>query len=109
MSETIPLRDALAALRVELVGATGDAAGQKIRFELGPIELEFQVVATTEKGVEGKVGGKVNFHIFSAEASIGGNVKGSDDRTQKVKLVLNPVLLSEGGERRKLDIRRKRK
>jgi hypothetical protein len=100
MSETIPLRDAIRALRVELLEAVEEASTQAVRFELGTVELEFQVVARREK--EGKA--KIGFHIFGAEASIGRG----DERTQTVKLVLNPVLLGANGGRSKLDISRRR-
>jgi hypothetical protein len=104
MSETVPLRDAIRALRVELLEAVEDASTQAVRFELGTIELEFQVVARREK--EGKA--KIGFHIFGAEASVGGTGGRGDERTQTVKLVLNPVLLGTDGGRSKLDIGRRR-
>ena len=103
MSDTIPLRDAIRALRVELLEAVEEASTQVVRFELGSVELEFQVVARREG--EGKA--KIGFHIFGAEASIGGTGGRSDERTQTVKLVMNPVLLGTGGGRSKLDIGRR--
>ena len=106
MSETIRLRDAIRALRVEIMEAAEDASTQAVRFEVGPIDLEFQVVAKKEKGGDGKLGAKIGFHIFSAEASLGGSGKRGDERTQKVKLVLNPVLVDLKGERGKLEIGR---
>src|SRR5262249_3489797 len=98
MSETIPLRDAVRALRTEIMAAADDASAQSVRFDLGQIELEFQVVAKAEKNVEGKVGGKVNFHIFSVDASIGGGGKLADERTQKVRFILTPVILDPTGK-----------
>ncbi len=52
---------------------------RKYDFELGPIEMEFQVVARKEFGGDAKLG----FHIFVAEATLGGSGKGSDERTQR--------------------------
>jgi hypothetical protein len=100
--ETLPLRDAIRALRVEIMEAAEDASNQAVRFEMGPIEMEFQVVAKREKGLDAKIG----FHIFAAEATLGGSGKGADERTQKVKLVLNPVLVDAEGMRSKLEIGR---
>ncbi len=100
--DTIPLRDAIHALRGEILAARGEAASQGVQFELGPIEMEFQVVARREIGGEAKVG----FHIFAAEASVGVSGKGADERTQKVKFVLNPVLVDATGGRSKVDISR---
>jgi len=51
---------------------------------------------------------KIGFHIFGAEASVGGTGGRGDERTQTVKLVLNPVLLGTDGGRSKLDIGRRR-
>src|SRR5271167_1927174 len=95
LMETVPLRDAIRALRVEIMEAAEEASTQTVRFELGPIELEFQVVAKQEKGVHGKIG----FHIFAAEATLGGSGKGADERTQKVKVVLNPILAGDDGKK----------
>jgi hypothetical protein len=101
--ETIPLREAVRALRAEIMTVAEDASTQAVRFELGTIEMEFQVVAKKEKGGEAKLG----FHIFAAEATLSGSGKGGDERTQKVKFVLNPVLIDMAGQRHKLEIGRK--
>jgi hypothetical protein len=73
-----------------------------VRFGLGPIEFEFQVVAKKERSGDAKIG----FHILAAEATIGGSGKGADERTQKVKLTLNPVLVDINGKRTKLEVGR---
>jgi Trypsin-co-occurring domain 2 len=100
--DMIPLQDAISALRGEILAARGEAPTEGVRFELGPIEMEFQVVARREIGGEAKLG----FHIFSVEATVGGSGKGGDERTQKVKFVLNPVLVDTKGGRSKVDISR---
>ncbi|BBU63915.1 hypothetical protein MSC49_38500 (plasmid) [Methylosinus sp. C49] len=102
MPDTIPLREALQALRAEIVGAVADAATESVKFELGPIEMEFQVVAQREAGGEGKIG----FHIFGAEASLGASGKAEMSKTQKVKLSLSPVKVDAGGQKGKIEIRR---
>jgi hypothetical protein len=98
MVETIPLRDAVRALRTEIMAAAENASDQSVKFELGQIELEFQVVATSEKSTDGKLGGKINFHIFSVDASVGGGGKHADERTQKIKFVLTPALVDATGK-----------
>ena len=101
--DTIPLRDVIRVLRSEIIAAAEDASTQAVRFDLGPIEMEFQVVVKKELGGEAKLG----FHIFVADATVGGSGKGAAERTQKVKFVLNPVLVDMVGERRsKLEIAR---
>jgi hypothetical protein len=101
--ETIPLRDAIRGLRSEIVAAREEASTEEVRFELGPIEMEFQVVARKEVGGEAKLG----FHIFVAEATLGGSGKGADERTQKVKFVLNPISVDASGQQSKLAIARR--
>ena len=100
--DTIPLRDVIRVLRSEIIAAAEDASTQAVRFDVGPIEMEFQVVVKKELGGEAKLG----FHIFVADATVGGSGKGADERTQKVKFVLNPVLVDMAGERSKLEIAR---
>ena len=78
------------------------ASIQSVHFELGSIEMEFQVVVKREGAGEAKLG----FHIFAADATIGASGKIADERTQKVKIVLNPVLVGIEGHRSKLDISR---
>jgi len=101
--DTIPLRDAIRTLRSEVLAAREEASTQEVRFELGPIEMEFQVVARKEVGGEAKLG----FHIFAAEATLGGSAKGADERTQKVKFVLNPIFTDASGRQSKVAISRR--
>jgi Trypsin-co-occurring domain 2 len=110
MSETIPLRDAVRALRAEIMAAAEDASGKSVRFELGQIELEFQVVAKGEKSADGKFSGKINFHIFSVDAALGGGGKHADERTQKIKFVLMPTGIDAMGKpTTKLQISRRKR
>jgi hypothetical protein len=103
MSEpTLPLCDAIRALRAEIQAAAAAGEGETLRFELGAIDLEFQVVAKRETTGNGKI----SFHIFGIGAEVGGGVKGADERTQKVKFVLNPVDIVDGKPQKKL-VRRK--
>jgi hypothetical protein len=100
--ETIPLRDTIQALRAEIMQAAEAASTQSVRFELGSIEMEFQVVVKREGGGEAKLG----FHILAADATLSGSGKLASEGTQKVRFVLNPVLVDMEGRRTKLDISR---
>ena len=91
--QLLPLSDVIRSLRVEIQEAVKAGTGELFRFSLGPIELEFQVVAAREAGA----GGKISFHVFGAGAEIGGNAKGSDQRTQRIKLVLTPFEVRKDG------------
>jgi NTP-dependent ternary system trypsin peptidase co-occuring protein len=94
-AQLLPLVDVIRSLRAEIQEATTAGIDESLRFKLGPIELEFQVVAAKEAGADGKI----SFHIFGVGAEIGGNAKGSDQRTQRIKLVLTPVKVSANGTR----------
>jgi hypothetical protein len=103
--EDIPLGDAIRALRVEILEAVENAEDQTVKFKLGPIDVEFQVVAKRETGG----GGKIGFHLFGAEASLDGSVRGGNERTQKIKLTLTPVIVDhEGKQNDVVLVRRKR-
>jgi hypothetical protein len=100
--ETIPLRDTIQALRAEIMQAAEAASTQSVRFELGSIEMEFQIVVKREGGGEAKLG----FHILAADTALSGSGKVASEGTQKVKFVLNPVLVDMKGQRTKLEISR---
>jgi hypothetical protein len=100
LGDLIPLADAIRELRMEVNAAVKAAAGEALKFEVGPIDLEFNVVVTRE----GSGGGKIGFKIFGwgAEANLGGKL--SNAQTHKVKFVLKPLdasgknpLVSGGG------------
>ena len=54
MKQNLGLKETLEALRVELSESILVSEGKQIRFEVGEIELEFQVVV--DKSTEGKGG-----------------------------------------------------
>jgi Trypsin-co-occurring domain 2 len=72
----------LTQLRAELNEAMRDAQGERLRFELGPVEVSLAVTV----GREAKPGAKVRFWVVEAgaEATI------SRESVQHVKLVLSP-------------------
>ena len=60
----VPSSDAISSLRAELMEAMRESRGEELRFALGPVELEFQLVATIEVGA----GGGVRFWVVNADA-----------------------------------------
>jgi hypothetical protein len=85
----IPLASAIRALRAELVEAVRAGEGEEIRFALGPVELELEV----EAGAEGGINGGIKFWLVS----IGGKGSRSSSATHRVKLTLTVQLASETG------------
>jgi hypothetical protein len=79
----IELKETLEALRIELGEAILVSEGKQIRFEVGEIELEFQVVI--EKSKEGK--GGIKFWVVE----MGGGVTNKDAITHKIKIPLKPI------------------
>lgn len=78
----LELASALRQLRAELNEAMDDAEGQRLRFELGPVELSL----TATVGREAKPGAKIRWWVVEAgaEATI------SREAVQQIKLVLTP-------------------
>ena len=70
------------ALRRELAAAKALAAGDPLLFEVGPVEVEFAVVAKRTGGAKGGV--TFGVVTFGAEGSIG------RDETHRVKVTLTP-------------------
>jgi hypothetical protein len=61
-----------------------------MKFELGDIELEFQVQITQQKGDEINAKGGFSFGLVSAEASGKESEQRSKASTHRVKLTLKP-------------------
>lgn len=78
----LELASVLRQLRTELNEAMDDAEGERLRFELGPVELSLTVTI----GREATPGAKIRFWVIEAgvDASI------SRDSVQEIKLVLSP-------------------
>lgn len=69
-------------LRTELNEALGDAEGERLRFELGPVELSLKVTI----GREATPGAKIRFWVVEA----GAEAKISREAVQDIRLVLTP-------------------
>jgi Trypsin-co-occurring domain 2 len=78
----VGLAEAVRAIRDELILAQVQAPHQGVRFELGPIEMEFAV--TLSRGADGKAG----VQIGVVTLGVGGSV--SSESVHRVKFVLNP-------------------
>ncbi|MGX1886961.1 trypco2 family protein [Streptomyces sp. NPDC055287] len=78
----IPLVDAVAAVRDELLAAAAHGADQEIAFAVGPVEMEFQV----EMRADGKAKGGFRLWAVSAETEAGV----SRGRTHRVAFTLTP-------------------
>ncbi|MEW1907406.1 trypco2 family protein [Kitasatospora sp. NPDC085895] len=78
----IGLADAVDAVRKELLEAASRGADQPLSFEVGPIEMEFEI----ELRAEAKAGGKFKAWVVSAETEAG-IARG---RTHRVAFTLTP-------------------
>jgi hypothetical protein len=79
----VELASVIRQLRAELNEALEDAQGERLRFELGPV----QVSLTVTVGREGGAGAKVRFWVIEADA----DAKLSRESIQEIKLVLTPI------------------
>jgi len=79
----LELASVVRQLRAELNEAMDDSEGERLRFELGPVELSLMVTV----GREAKPGAKIRFWVIEA----GGDAKISREAVQEIKLVLTPL------------------
>jgi len=77
------LASVLRQLRAELNEAMDDGEGERLRFELGPVELSLTVTV----GREAAPGAKIRFWVVEA----GADTKLSRESFQEIKLVLSPL------------------
>ena len=79
----VELASVVRQLRAELNEALADAEGERLRFELGPVELSLSVTV----GQEAAPGAKVRIWVVEA----GTDARLSRETVQEIKLVLTPV------------------
>ena len=79
----VELASVVRQLRAELNEALADAKGERLRFELGPVEVSLTVTV----GREATPGAKVRIWVIGA----GADAKVSREAVQDIKLVLTPV------------------
>jgi hypothetical protein len=78
----LELASVVRQLRAELNEAMDDAEGERLRFELGPVELSLTVTV----GKEATPGAKIRFWVVEA----GVEAKISRESAQDIKLMLTP-------------------
>src|SRR5690242_4320907 len=76
------LASVIRQLRAELNEALEEAEGERLRFELGPVELTFKVTVGHEVAPKAKI----RFWVVEA----GADAKISQEGVQEIKLVLTP-------------------
>jgi hypothetical protein len=87
-SDGIGLRQAVAAVRAELIEAMNDGVDSALRFEIGPVELDFAIdVSTTATGEVG-----VRVWVLS----LAGKGERAVRNSHRVTVTLNPVDPSDG-------------
>src|SRR5215471_19434907 len=79
----VELASVVRQLRAELNEALADAQGERLRFELGPVE----VALTVTVGRDAAPGAKVRFWVIEA----GADARVSRETVQEIKLVLTPI------------------
>jgi hypothetical protein len=79
----VELASVVRQLRAELNEALEDAQGERLRFELGPVQVALSVTL----GRDATPGAKVRFWVIEA----GADVKVSREAVQEITLVLTPV------------------
>lgn len=87
---TIPIAEAIQAIRREIVAAVSQSEGEDIKFDLGDIELEFQVQLSKQEGGDLGAKGNLNLGVVTLEASGKQNEQQSKATTHRVKLTLKP-------------------
>jgi hypothetical protein len=88
----IELSEMIRQLRRELDAAMVDGAGERVRFELGPVEIETTVAVDREA----EANGKVRFWVVEA----GGSGRDTRSRTQRITLTLQPKAVAPDGTSR---------
>jgi hypothetical protein len=78
----VELASVVRQLRAELNEALDEAEGERLRFELGPVELSLTVTIDREAAP----GAKIRFYVVEA----GADAKISREAAQDIKLVLTP-------------------
>lgn len=78
----VGLADAVRGVRAELQAAMAEGQDEGLRFEVGPVELEFAVDVRKEGGVDASV--KVYVVSFGAKGSMAAT------STHRMKLTLHP-------------------
>ena len=85
----IDLSTAVRAVREQLMQAAAEGTGEAVRFEVGPIQMDFTVELRREAGVRGGV----RAWVLSADAE----AKAARGTTHRVSFTLTPKSAATGG------------
>ena len=85
----IELSDMIRELRQQLTDSLADGAGETVRFELGPVEIEATVAVSREAGANAKV------RLWVVDAGADG--KYAHAQTQRITVTLTPKLVPQDG------------
>ena len=83
MDGRLGLAEVIESLRAELDEAAAEGAGKRVQFNVGAVDLEFQVEVSREGGASAKV------RFWIVEAGVDARI--SSASTQIVKIHLEPV------------------
>ena len=84
----VTLAEAVKGIRAELSDATAAGEGERLRFDVGTVELEFAI--DVQRDLQAKAG----VQVWVVE--IGGSSGRSRDSSQRLKVTLNPVDTATG-------------
>jgi hypothetical protein len=84
----VGLTEAISVLRQELSEAIAAAATEELRFEVGQVNMEFEVTVEREVGANGKI----KFWVLE----VGTNASSSSVRTHRLVVPLTPVNAAGG-------------
>ena len=96
-TEKIGLKEVISALRSELSDSIREAENKDIRFDVGDVNIEFEVLIEQSDKLQGE--GKVKFNLLPWGGSIGGSAetgRKNADR-QKITIQLKPKNIKTGG------------
>ena len=85
----IELSEVIRELRQQLTDSLADGAGETVRFELGPVEIEATVAVSREAGAHSKV------RLWVVDAGADG--KYAHAQTQRITVTLTPKLAPADG------------
>ena len=89
--DTADLADAIRVLRRQLDESMAEGHNSAVRFELGVVHMEFEVVLTRDASVDGGI----RFGVVS----FGGKGRLGQSRTHRISVEMQPVIVDDKGNR----------
>lgn len=86
---SVDLADTIRVLRQQLSAAMHEGQSEELRFDLGEVQLEFEVVVTKDASADGGI----RFGVLSlgAKANIG------NEASHRISLIMQPVIVNSDG------------